>query len=104
MRAFLGGGVGGRGSLLHAVGRFDNEEDDEGNDKEVNDGLDECAVLDDFSNGQFAKVDSAHEQTNGGHDDVVDERTDNFSKCTANDNADGEVEHVAAHDEFFEFF
>ena len=38
------------------------------------------------------------------HDDVVHERRDDLAERRADDHADGEVDHVAAHREFFEFF
>ena len=34
---------------------------------------------------------------------IVDERGDDPAECRADDHADGEIEHVAAHDELSEF-
>ncbi len=107
MRTFLGGRVGGRGSLLHFVDGFDDQEDDKGDDEEVDDGLDEHAPHDDRiadSGTDAAEIHAAHEQTDQRGKDVLDERADDLPKRAADDDGDGEVEHVAAHDEFPEFF
>ena len=96
MRTFLGGGVGGWGSFLHAVRRANDEEDDECDDEKVNNRLDEYAPGDhgipDLCR-LFAEVNSAKQNANERHDGVIDERADNFSTCTAYDDADGKVEY-----------
>lgn len=107
MRAFLGGGVCRGGSLLHVVSCSHNEEDDEGNDQEVHYGLKEQSPHDCGTanrNGQFAEVDSAHEQTDQRHEDVIDEGGYDLAECTAYDDTNGHVEYISAHDKFFEFF
>jgi hypothetical protein len=38
------------------------------------------------------------------HDDVVDERGNDFPECRTNDDADSQINNVATHGEFFEFF
>lgn len=46
MRAFLGGGCCGRGSLFGRICGFDDEEDHKGDDQEVDNVLNEIAICD----------------------------------------------------------
>src|SRR6266853_1938103 len=43
-------------------------------------------------------------QPDGRQDDVVDERGNDFPECRTDDDADGQINNVAPHGEFFEFF
>lgn len=106
VRAFFCGGVCGGRSLLHAVGGFDDQEDHEGDDQEVYDGLDEHAPGDDGIpdlRGLFAEVDAAQQNTDERHENVIDERCNDLAEGAANDDCHGKVEHVAAHNEVLEF-
>ena len=76
VRAFFCGGVSRWRSFLHLIRGANNEEDDEGDDEEVYDGLDEHAPFDlcrTDGEGEFAEIDPAHEQTNERHENVIDE-------------------------------
>jgi len=53
---------------------------------------------------QVAEVDVAHQEPDWRHDDVVDERCDDPAERGADDDADGEIDYVAAHRELFELF
>lgn len=96
--------------LVHGA---DNNEDDEGDEKEVNDVLKEVAVGD-VSDGvgsekvrnvesEAGKVETAGEEAGDWHDDVVDERFDNSGEGTTNGDTNGEIDDATAVDEFFEF-
>src|SRR5581483_3035652 len=51
---------------------------------------------------QVREVDAADQQADGRHDDVGDQRTDDLAERTADDHGDGQIYHVAAHDESLE--
>jgi hypothetical protein len=123
VRAFLGGGGGGSGGggrLVQAVDGLHHEENRQAHDDEVDDGVDEHAVIDGGRPGllgrrqagvgraaqvdeQVAEVDLAQQQADGGHDDVLDQRVDHCPEGCADDDAHGQVDYAAAHDEFLKF-
>lgn len=93
--------------LAQFVGRLDDDEDCKGNEEKVQNGLNEGAILDCCAaegESQTAEVDPADDQTDYWHDNIAHQRCDDFSKCAADDYRDGQVQHIAAHDELFEFF
>src|SRR5438876_909715 len=53
---------------------------------------------------QVDEIDSAHDLADRRHENVIHDRGHDLSKCAADNNADREVNDVAAHGEFFEFF
>jgi len=52
---------------------------------------------------QIAEIDATHQCANRRHDDIVDERGDDFTECGADDDADGEIDDVSAGDKLTEF-
>ena len=114
-----------RGRLLllamESADRLDHKKDGGGNDEKVDDRVDEQPVVDGGRasllcrgqavimlaaeiDEQAAEVHIAHQHADRGHHDVGHERTDNSSESPANDDTDGQIHNVSAHDEFFEFF
>ena len=102
------------GAFAHFVEGADYEENYEANDEEVDDGLEEVAVIDGGRLNAFdvsgdgelegAKVEAADNHGNDRHDDVVDKRVDDSSEGTTDDDTDGEIHDRTAVDEFFELF
>lgn len=101
------------GNLVH---HLDEHEDTEGNDEEVETGLEEVTVVDgsrlqfltsyiDGREGEFevGEIHAANQPSYRRHDDVIYNRAYDFAKGTTDDNTDGHVEHIATHGEFLEF-
>jgi len=131
--AFLGGGSSGGGrsgglfsSLLGLVDRFDEEEDAQSDEEEINDGLDESAVIQGGAAGFHSLLDGGEafssdtvgvlddgehagnaagtgDQADERHDHISDQRGNDLAEGTADDNADGHIQHVALHSKLFEF-
>lgn len=91
----------------------DNNEDDEGDEKEVDDVLKEVAVGD-VGDGvgseevrnvesKAGKVETAGEEAGDGHDDIVDEGLDNGGEGATNGDTNSEIDDAAAVDELFKF-
>ncbi len=53
---------------------------------------------------QTGKIHAAHGQADRRHQNVVDEGTDDFAECAADDDAHRHIDHVASHGEVSEFF
>src|SRR4029079_5487006 len=101
------------------VHRLDDHEQHPGDDDEVDEQGDEVAVgdggaiLTGFLKGgggraleldeHLREVDAAGHQSDDRHKDVVHDRLNQTAKCGADDDADGEVDHVALEGEFPEF-
>ena len=119
---FLGGlGIGrggGSGLLLlaaHLVDPLDQQEDHDGDEQEVDDGLDEAAVLDGglLDAGRLVRgpddalqggeVDAAEEGADDGHEHIVHQGLDDGGERAADDDAHGHIHHVATGDELLEF-
>ena len=106
---------GGRsGFFLEVVDEFDEKEDGEGDDEEIDDGLEEVAVVyggrffdaeegrtDKFKAGE---VETADNHGDDGHDDVVYKGSDDGGESATDDDADGEVDNGATVNELFELF
>lgn len=120
-RADLGGRSRLRGRFVQLVDAFDHQEDDESRQQKLYDDLNEITVCNDRCScvlssfeGRVAvaiecdqhigEVDLTRDERDDWHDDVVDERADDVVESTADDNADCHIDHIAAHDEFLEFF
>lgn len=104
-------GGAGRGSgflfllLLQGVDGLEPHEDGEGNDQEVDTGLDELAVGDDHGrgipfgglqgHGEIAEIHAPQDQPDGGHDHVSHEGGDNLAKGGTYDDTDRHVDHIA---------
>src|SRR5215207_178027 len=116
-RFFLIGGL----AAPEAVDALDDEEDDEGDDEEADDVVDELAVGDDgdglllrlgerdghalrlVEDVEHAReVDAPREEPDERHQYPLDERGDDLGEGGADDDADREVDDVAARDEFAE--
>lgn len=109
------------GWLGEALRHADDEEDGDGDDQKVDDGVEEVAVIDGNGTGllgfrqrgimrsgqadeEVGKIDSAEEFADRGHDDVRHQGGDDFAESTANDDSDGQIEDVTAHNEGLEIF
>ena len=89
------------------------DENGEGNDKEVDDVLNEIAIADNCSgiatkeiwngNAEVGKICTAADKADDWHDDVVDKGSDNGGKGSTNDDTYSEIYYAALGDEFFEF-
>ena len=113
----LFGGGSGRSFLCRFFDRtlcfvncLNHGEEHKGHQQEVDYGGDKVAVgklrrILTFAerNGPVRKIKSSEQSAENRHDNVVHERVDNGLECTANDNADGQIHHVALADEFFKF-
>lgn len=98
---------------MELVDGFDEAEDGECYQQEVDDCLDEVAVIDGcFGLGlgcrgddvaKTCEIDAAEEQTDDGHNHIVDEGVDDGGKRTADDNAGSQVDDAAPGDEFLKF-
>lgn len=116
---FLAWAFGGGGFFFwfgsQFVDELDAHENGEGDDGEVDHRLNKLAVHDgDFgrigglvrvlqNDRQLAEVDSADENAQRRHDDIVNQRRSDFAEGTTDDHTDGEVDNIAAHGEGFEF-
>src|SRR5499427_3347306 len=109
------------GGREQPVDLLDDEEDGEGHDEEVDDRLDEDAVVDRghprrLGGGdggellpaerdeEVREVRLAEQEADGGHEHVGDERGDHPAEGRADHHAHSELHHVAPHDELFELF
>src|SRR5690606_22208589 len=92
---------------------LDQQEDHEGHDQELDQGVDEGAVLDghllDRLGGrifghqdpfQLGKVDTPQQQADRRHDDLIDQAGDDLAEGSPDDDADRQVDDVAARGEF----
>lgn len=101
-------------TFTHFVEGANHEENHKADDEEVNDGLEEVAVINSGGLNAFdvggdgelegAKVEAADNHGNDRHNDVVDKRVDDSSEGTTDDDTDSEVHDRTAVDEFFELF
>jgi hypothetical protein len=53
---------------------------------------------------QISKIYSSEKLADGGHEDIVHQRSNDLSERRTNDDADGQIQNTAAHCEIFEFF
>src|SRR5690606_16594221 len=103
--------------LADFVDGFYKQENDEGNDQEVDDGHDEIAISKDhrasFLRGsqsgagrncysrfveldeEVSKTDIPQKDADDGHDQIFNQRFDDGTKSTADDNANSQIERVA---------
>src|SRR5262249_4105281 len=106
--------------LFELVDPFDDEKDAKGNDHEIDRNGDEIAVGEDRSQffcfrerqsrrdliGQgdveIAEIKIANDSADRRHQQVFDDRSNNFSKGCADNDADGEINGVAFDGEFLE--
>src|SRR5580700_10326229 len=107
-----GGRCLGRMRLFQSVDELDGEEKHERDDQKIDDALDECAVLDQDvltggifpqPEGQIREVEAADDLAQHRHENVADQGRHDLSEGSADDHADGEVDHVALHRKLFEF-
>ncbi|CDX16593.1 hypothetical protein MPLB_1610003 [Mesorhizobium sp. ORS 3324] len=106
--------------LAQIVHGLDHEEDNEGKDQKIQRHGDEIAIGEHGAllsrvgqvcggdivrqtNEVVGKVD-ASKRADERHDDVVDQRIDDFGEGSADDDADGQVHHIALGNEFLKFF
>ena len=61
-------------------------------------------IIHDIADEQVGEIHFSHDQTERGHQDVTDKRGYNLSERPADDDANRQVQDVAAHDKFPEFF
>src|SRR5262245_24640638 len=111
----------GRFRFLQAINLLNEQEDYKGDDNKVKCGLKKDPVIDGgcpcclgrgegglWRSGQIdeqaGEIHLPHQQSNGGHQHVADERRNDFSECSTHNHTDRHVEHVAFHGEVFEFF
>ena len=116
--ALLRGG-GRRRLRKQAIDLLDDDEHGERDDQKVDHGVDEEPVVEGRRarglggrergerlaaqiDEQVGEVDAAEQETDRGHDDVVDERRHDGAEARADDDADREVDDVAPHDEGLE--
>jgi hypothetical protein len=109
VRALPGGWLGndGSGLLLQVVEELDHQEYYKGNDNKIDHVVYKIAIGNPGAaegESQPAEIDPADDQADQGHDDVVDQRRDDLAKSPTNDHRDGQVDHIATHNEGFEFF
>jgi hypothetical protein len=100
--------------LFQLISPFNKQKDGKGNDGEIDDRIKEETIVDADRFGsslsvmqhdtQITEINFAEQQADGRHENVGDERRDNFSERAADDNTDSQVDDVAAHGEFFELF
>lgn len=99
--------------FLHFFYLLNDQENGKGDDDEINDGIDEDAIVDGYGglvsfrflegDYQVGKINLAQKHADGRHYDVGNEGTDYFSEGGADDDADCQVDDVPLHGEFFEF-
>ena len=104
-----------------AVHRLHHQEDGEGDDQEVDQRVDEGAVVEGGRAGllgggerrvlsraqhqeQVREVDAAEQLADGRHQHVAHERAHDLAEGAADDHADGQIEDVAAQRELLELF
>src|SRR6185295_4096630 len=121
------GPYGRVGPFAHRlVGRPDHQEDDEGENDEADDFGDEGTPAEDGRAGFLERcivrhrtvvirrdgaeqqemareIEAAENLADDRHDDVFGQAGDDLAECCADDHGDGEIEHVAFHDECPEF-
>src|SRR5215469_10817281 len=103
------------------VDLLDHQEDGEGHDEEVDNRLDEDAVVDGGDHRRLGRGDGgellppksdeevrevrlAEQEADGGHEQVGHERGDHPAEGGADHHTDRQLHHVAPHDELFELF
>ena len=124
-RAYLGRGSRSRdhdlllGHLSQPVHRPHHEENDERDEEEIDDRSEEQSDIDGRRPGSFGSVEcrilrateidvkageihARQQQTNRGHQDVVDKRRDDLADRPADDDTDSQVNHATLHSEPFE--
>lgn len=106
--------------LCQPVYLFDEEKDHEGDNGKVQDRVNEISVIDGGSRRHFrrgqrcvvlaieadkqvAEVDIGSQPSDGRHDDIVYQGSDNGPERRAHDDAHGKVQDIAPHDKLFEF-
>jgi len=111
-------GRGGRGSL-HPVYLSDKQKHGEGNDDEVQNIVDEDAIIQRRCTGRFRRSDSgiflageidekirkihpAQRQTNRRHKNIVDKRRHDFAKRRADNDGYCQINHISSSNELFE--
>ena len=87
---------------VEAVDDLHHPEHDERNTQEVDDGHDQVADRE-HADVQAGEVQPADDERDERIDDIVDERGDDGRERAADNDADGQVNDVAARDEYFEF-
>ena len=101
-------------AFAHLVQASDHKEDDKADDEEVDNGLEEVAVVDGGwldawdvgwdSDLEGTEVEAADEHGNYWHDDVIHEGIDNGGKSATDDDTDGKIHDRATVDKFFKLF
>jgi hypothetical protein len=121
VRTILGCGRSCRLRSLHSIDLPDEQKDHECDDQKIDDIVNEDTVIQGCSSGGFCgrdagiifarevneqirKINIAQCQTNRRHQNILDKRSDDLAEGGAYDNADCQVDNVAPHDEFLEFF
>jgi len=90
--------------FLKAFENPDDYKNTDCDDQKIDDGLYKLTVSDrrfaDFDT-QIRKIDTADQQTDKRHDDIVYEARNDFSERTADDDTDRHIDDIAAGNEFF---
>jgi len=108
---------GGRFGLLapQIVDQFDHQKNHQGDDGELDQGVEKRAVLDGHlglfggrvgglqHDLQLSEVDTAGGEADGRHNDLVDKTRDDLAEGAADDYADRQVNDIASGDELLEF-
>ena len=103
---------GRRSRLLELIDALDGDEQHQGDDDEIENGLYEGAVLDQHvlarrvfaeSDSQIREIKAADELAESRHEDIADQRRNDFSEGRADDHADRQIDYIALHRKFFEF-
>lgn len=115
MAGAFGGGFGGCRFGRKLVDDLDGHENGEGDDGEINNRLHKRAVADGDcgragdgvrrldGEREVLEIHPAGGDAEEGHHDVIHQTADDFTEGGTDDDTDGEVYHVAAHGEGFEF-
>lgn len=99
---------------IHAVDKAHDNENSEGDNKEIDDVLDEIAVGDmgngvgaeDIGNvdGEVGEIETASEEASDRHNHIIDKGIDDGGKGATNGDTDGEIDDTTAINEFPKFF
>jgi hypothetical protein len=120
MGAFLCRRLAGRFFFLHPVDQPDDQEDCKRNDKEIDHGVNKNSVINGGRSGllgyrqrwvglsiqadkQIGEIDTSKQQTDGRHQDIVDERNDDSTEGYPNDHGNRQIKHITSHHKFLKF-
>lgn len=86
----------------------DDEIDSQGNNQEIDDGLDKIAVIPGGSVNQFdfqaAEINSAQNYPQRRHQDIIHKRIDHLAKRQTDGDANNHIHQIAAHGKFLKIF